>query len=54
MLGYCGINPDMGCPMVTKSLEIPCQMRYLTQLYEADAVTRNSMNLRIGNLRRLL
>ena len=44
----------MGCPLFSKSLEIPRQMGYLNQYIETTAVTHESMNLTVDNLRRLL
>ena len=53
MLESCEIHPDLGCPLVTKLLEIPRRMDYLTQSYEISAGLNDSMNAQIGNLPRL-
>ena len=47
MLVYFYIHPDLGCPLVPKSLEIPRQMGYLTQSFEATVVPHESTNLPI-------
>ena len=54
MLDYCEIHPDMGCPLIPKSLKIPRQTGYLTQYYEASDVHCKSINVSIENVYRLL
>ena len=44
----------MRCPLFPKSLGIPRQMGYLTQLFEATVVSRENTNSPIDNVHRLL
>ena len=44
----------MGCPLALKSLDIPRQIGYLNQLYEASSMPRDIMSVPIVNVNRLL